>query len=101
MDVDAGSVKPVDIYARVSRLKRDEGRELSTEGQVTVCRARLADRGLPVGKVLVDPGRSAWDPEVKRPAWDGLTDRGGERISGRLIVFAVCGDCGNGLTGRY
>ena len=32
MDTGSGSVKPVDVYARVSRLKRDEKREPSTEG---------------------------------------------------------------------
>ena len=50
---------PVDIYARVSQLKRNEKREPSTDGQVSVCRVRLADLGLAEGKVLVDPGRSA------------------------------------------
>jgi DNA invertase Pin-like site-specific DNA recombinase len=80
-------MKSVDIYARVSRLKRDEKRKPSTEGQVAVCRTRLADRGLPEGKLLVDPGRSAWNPEVKRPAWDELMDRMESGISGGLIVF--------------
>src|SRR5205823_4996424 len=57
MDAENGQVaRPIDIYARVSRLKRDEKREPSTEGQVTVCRARLVDLGLPEGKVLIDPG---------------------------------------------
>jgi DNA invertase Pin-like site-specific DNA recombinase len=87
MVADAVSMKPVDIYARVSRLKRDEGRELSTEGQVAVCRSRLADRGLPEGKVLVDPGRSAWNPETKRLAWDELMDRLEAGVSGGMIVF--------------
>ena len=80
-------MKPVDIYARVSRLRRDEERELSTDGQVAVCRGRLVTLDLPVGKVLVDPGRSAWNPAVKRPAWDELMDRLESGISGGMIVF--------------
>jgi len=80
-------VKPIDIYARVSYLKRDEKRELSTEGQIAVCRARLADLGLPVGKVLVDLDRSAWNPNVKREAWDELIDRLESGISGGAIMF--------------
>ena len=79
--------KPVDIYARVSYLKRKTKRELTAEGQVAVCRLRLADLGLPEGEVLVDPGRSAWNPAVKRPAWDELMDRLGRGVSGGMIVF--------------
>jgi site-specific DNA recombinase len=88
MHADAGSVKPpIDIYARVSRLKRDEKREPSTEGQVAVGRARLAELGLPEGKVLIDPGRSAWNPNVKRKDWDELMHRLEHGLSGGVIVF--------------
>jgi DNA invertase Pin-like site-specific DNA recombinase len=85
--VPVSTAKPIDIYARVSALKRNEDREPSTEGQVGVCRLRLADLGLPEGKVLVDPGRSAWNPAVKRPAWDELMDRLERGVSGGFIVF--------------
>jgi site-specific DNA recombinase len=84
--------KPLDIYARVSQVdpnqkKRGQSREPSTEGQVTVCRGRLAERGLEVGEVLIDPDRSAWNPAVKRPAWDELMDRLERCVSGGFIVF--------------
>jgi DNA invertase Pin-like site-specific DNA recombinase len=78
---------PIDIYARVSRLKRNEKREPSTEGQVQVCRARLIDLGLPEGEILVDPGRSAWNPAVERKAWDTLMGRLESGVSGGFIVF--------------
>jgi site-specific DNA recombinase len=78
---------PIDIYARVSQLKRNEMREPSTDGQVSVCRVRLADLGLVEGEVLVDPGRSAWNPAVERPAWDELMDRLESGVSGGFIVF--------------
>jgi site-specific DNA recombinase len=81
------TAKPIDIYARVSELKRNEKREPSTDGQVAVCRIRLADLDLPEGEVLVDPGRSAWNPAVKRPAWDELMDRLERGVSGGVIVF--------------
>ncbi len=81
------TAKPVDIYARVSALTRDEEREPSTEGQVAVCRGRLDGLGLEQGRVLVDPGRSAWNPAVKRPAWDELMDRLERGVSGGMIVF--------------
>lgn len=83
----SGNGKPVDIYARVSRLKRDEKRVPSTDGQAAVCRIRLVDLGLPVGETLVDPGRSAWNPNVKREAWDELMNRLESGTSGGLIVF--------------
>jgi site-specific DNA recombinase len=87
MNAGAGSRKPVDIYARVSRLKRDEKREPSTEGQVAVCRVRLADLSLPEGKILVDLDRSAWNPNVRREAWDELMDRLESGVSSGAIMF--------------
>ena len=81
------TAKPYDIYARVSRVKSKKKNEPSTGGQVAICRLRLADLDLPEGKVLVDPGRSAWDPTVRRPAWDELMDRLERGVSGGFIVF--------------
>jgi DNA invertase Pin-like site-specific DNA recombinase len=87
MDDKTSSGKPLDIYARVSELKRQQKKEPSTEGQVAVCRDRLGDLDLKEGKVLVDLDRSAWNPAVKRPAWDELMDRLEGGISGGAIVF--------------
>jgi len=81
------TAKPYDIYARVSRVKSKKKNEPSTGGQVAICCLRLADLDLPEGKVLVDPGRSAWDPTVQRPAWDELMDRLERGVSGGFIVF--------------
>jgi len=84
---------PIDVYARVSKLRKSKqaarggNRELSTAGQVAVCRARLAERGLPEGKVLIDPGRSAWNTKVKRKDWDELMDRLETGVSGGVIMF--------------
>ena len=83
----AESDKIIDIYARVSEIKRKRESEPSTDGQVAVCRIRLTDLGLKEGKVLVDVDRSAWNPAVKRPAWDELMDRLERRISRGAIVF--------------
>jgi site-specific DNA recombinase len=82
--------KPVDAYARVSEVRRTDKKrkgEPSTDGQIAICRMRLADLGLPLGEILVDPGRSAWNPAVKRPAWDELMDRLERGVSGGFIVF--------------
>jgi DNA invertase Pin-like site-specific DNA recombinase len=84
--MDTGGMRPIDIYARVSLLKKDK-RIPSTDGQAKVCRARLEEKGLPVGETLVDPGRSAWNPNVKRPAWDELMNRLETGISGGFITY--------------
>ena len=59
------------------RRQRCIGSQQNTPAErlAAVCRIRLADLGLPEGETLVDPGRSAWDPNVKREAWDELMDR--------------------------
>jgi site-specific DNA recombinase len=90
--MDDSDGKPIDVYARVSedrsqQKKRGQSLEPSTEGQVAVCRARLAELGLVVGEVLIDPDRSAWNPAVKRPAWDDLMDRLERGVPGGFIVF--------------
>ncbi len=77
----------IDIYARVSKRKRDEKRERSPEGQIAACRARLADLGHDVGQILIDPGRSAWNPKVKRPGWDALMARLESGQADGLVVF--------------
>lgn len=86
------SDRPIDIYARVSKARpskrqRGDARELSTPGQVAACRAVLAERGLAEGEAHIDPGRSAWNPKVKRPAWDALMSRLEAGTSGGVIVF--------------
>jgi DNA invertase Pin-like site-specific DNA recombinase len=78
-------LEPVDIYARVSRKGDKEQR--STTGQAQVCRAILAERGLPAGQIHIDDGRSAWNPKVSRPGWDTLMARLESGAAGGVIVF--------------
>jgi site-specific DNA recombinase len=76
---------PVDIYAR--RSAKGDKKQRSTAGQVQSCKAVLAERGLPAGKVHVDDGRSAWNPKVSRPGWDDLMARLESGTAGGVIVF--------------
>lgn len=81
-----GDSRPVlDIYGRVSRLS--DKRMRSVEGQLKDCRARVTEHGGDVGEVLADPGRSAWNPKVKRPAWDTLMERLVSGASQGVCVF--------------
>ena len=76
---------PVDIYARVSRLR--DRKQTSTPAQVAVCRAVLDERGLPAGQTWVDDGKSAWNPEVYREDWEAMMARLEDGLAGGVIVF--------------
>jgi site-specific DNA recombinase len=76
---------PIDVYARVSRLKDKD--QTTTASQVAVCRAELGERGLPVGKVHIDDGKSAWDPKVVRKDWEALMARLESGEAGGVIVY--------------
>ena len=76
---------PVDIYARLSR--KGDKQQRSTSGQVGACRAVLAERGLAAGEVLVDDGKSAWNPRTVRGDWDRLMARLEAGAAAGVIVF--------------
>jgi site-specific DNA recombinase len=75
----------LDVYGRVSAL--GDARQRSTTGQAADCIARIHDRGARVGEVHIDEGRSAWNPKVKRPAWERLMERLHTRVAGGVVVF--------------
>ncbi|MFF0494735.1 recombinase family protein [Nocardia sp. NPDC004068] len=75
----------LDIYARVSRV--GDERQRSPEGQVEDCESRVAELGARVGEVLVDNGRSAWNPRVRRRSWERLMERLESGATGGVIVF--------------
>lgn len=76
---------PIDIYAR--RSQKGDVKQRSTTGQVKVCQAVLGERGLIMGQVHVDDGRSAWNPKVNRPGWNDLMARLESGAAGGVIVF--------------
>jgi DNA invertase Pin-like site-specific DNA recombinase len=77
--------EPIDIYARVSRLRDKD--QTSTPGQITACRAELAERDLPVGEIWTDEDKSAWNPDVSRPGWQALMSRLESGAAGGVIVY--------------
>jgi DNA invertase Pin-like site-specific DNA recombinase len=76
---------PIDIYARESKARSKT--KVSTTSQVRACRVKLDERGLPVGKVFVDDGKSGWNPKVLRDGWEAAMERLEKGISGGLIVY--------------
>lgn len=77
----------LDIYTRVSRLS--DKRMRSVTGQESDCRERITDTGATVGKVHSDPGKSAWNPKVKRPGWDTLMARLESGETDGVVVFEL------------
>jgi DNA invertase Pin-like site-specific DNA recombinase len=78
-------MEPIDIYARVSRLRDKD--QTTTPAQIASCRAVLAERGLAVGEVWVDDGKSAWNPAVYRDGWERLMARLESGESGGVVVY--------------
>jgi len=76
---------PIDVYARVSRLRAKD--QTSTTAQVAVCRSVLRERGLPEGEIHVDDGKSAWDPTVYRDGWEALMARLESGEASGVIVY--------------
>ncbi|MBV9160642.1 MAG: recombinase family protein [Pseudonocardiales bacterium] len=64
-----------------------DDRQRSTGGQVEDCEARIEERGVQVGEVHIDSGRSAWNPRVKRPDWERLMSRLEAGATGGVVVF--------------
>lgn len=80
-------METIDVYTRVSKLKDERAR--STERQEAVCRSRLTAAGYRLGLVLSDPGRSAWNPRVRRPGWEELMSRLESGASNGVIVYDI------------
>lgn len=62
------------IYCRVSHIKDKD--QTSVERQERICRGVAGDFGLHLasGGVFIDPNRSAWQRNRKRPGWDALLE---------------------------
>ena len=71
-DEDAG--KRAAIYCRISHIKDDD--QTGVERQERICRELAAKIGVTVQArhVFIDPSRSAWQRDRKRPGWDGLLE---------------------------
>jgi len=77
--------RTIDVYARVSRA--GDKLQRSTAGQVADCKIRLEERGLVLGVVHKDEGRSAWNQAVRRPGWEAMMGRLESRQTDGVIVF--------------
>ncbi|MGW6255396.1 recombinase family protein [Streptomyces sp. NPDC055085] len=85
----------LDSYARESvdsrkRKKRDATqRSLSIAGQHEVNLSRIKEYGADPGLLLEDPGKSAWDPKVKRRDWERLLARVEKKESDGVVIFDI------------
>jgi DNA invertase Pin-like site-specific DNA recombinase len=60
------------IYCRISHARDLD--QTSVDRQERICRDTAARLGLVVAHVLIDPNRSAWQRNRKRPGWDRLLE---------------------------
>ncbi len=87
--LDAGSLagQPAAVYCRIS--KADDDDQTAVDRQERLCR-EVADRlGLVVTSdaVFVDPNRSAWKRDRKRPGWDKLIEAMRDGRFRNVIVY--------------
>jgi site-specific DNA recombinase len=67
---DSWDGEPAAIYCRVSHIKDKD--QTSVDRQERICRDTVRKLGLMVAHVFIDPNRSAWQRDRKRPGWDKL-----------------------------
>lgn len=75
------------IYCRVSHIKDKD--QTSVERQERICRGVVAELGLNLapGRVFIDPNRSAWQRNRKRPGWDSLLELARSREIRHVVVY--------------
>jgi DNA invertase Pin-like site-specific DNA recombinase len=73
------------IYCRVSHVKDKD--QTSVDRQERICRDVVESLGLVARHVLIDPNRSAWQRDRKRPGWDSLLKVAGNRGIRHVVVY--------------
>lgn len=73
------------IYCRVSHIKDKD--QTSVDRQERICRGTVDDLGLVARHVFVDPNRSAWQRDRKRPGWDALLKVARDRGIRHIVVY--------------
>jgi site-specific DNA recombinase len=73
------------IYCRVSHIKDQD--QTSVDRQERISRSVADERHLRVVRVLIDPNRSAWKRDRKRPGWDELLELARARRVRHIIVY--------------
>ncbi|HEX2742957.1 MAG TPA: recombinase family protein [Streptosporangiaceae bacterium] len=75
------------IYCRVSHIKDKD--QTSVERQERISRGVVDDLGLSLGpgRVLLDPNRSAWQRNRKRPGWDQLLELARDGAIRHIVVY--------------
>lgn len=75
------------IYCRISHVKDKD--QTSVDRQERICRDTVSRLGLVVsaGRVFVDPNRSAWQRNRKRPGWDSLLEAARSGAIRHIVVY--------------
>jgi site-specific DNA recombinase len=73
------------IYCRVSHIKDQD--QTSVDRQERICREIVGMLGVTVTHVFIDPNRSAWQRNRKRPGWDSLLKAAQDERIRHIIVY--------------
>ena len=73
------------IYCRVSHIKDKD--QTGVDRQERICRDVVESLGLVVRHVFIDPNRSVWQRDRKRPGWDALLKVAGNRGIRHIVVY--------------
>ncbi|HEV2375163.1 MAG TPA: recombinase family protein [Streptosporangiaceae bacterium] len=73
------------VYCRVSHIKDKD--QTSVDRQERIGRTTADENGLVVAHVLVDPNRSAWKRDRKRPGWDRLLELARSGAIRHIVVY--------------
>ncbi len=75
------------VYCRVSHIKDKD--QTSVERQERSSRGVVDDLGLTLapGRVFIDPNRSAWQRNRKRPGWDKLLELARSGAIRHIVVY--------------
>ena len=73
------------IYCRISHVKDKD--QTSVDRQERICRSIARRLGLIVKHVFIDPNRSAWQRNRKRPGWDKLLEAASSEGIRHVVVY--------------
>jgi site-specific DNA recombinase len=81
----------VAIYCRISHVKDND--QTSVDQQERICRQVIRRLGLAVSprNVFIDPNRSVWQRNRKRPGWDRLLEAARSEGIRHIVVYHPTG----------
>lgn len=77
--------EPAAIYCRISHIHDQD--QTSVDRQERICREIVTRLGLVVAFVFIDPNRSAWQRNRKRPGWEKLLEAARSKGIRHIVAY--------------